>query len=114
MSTKHAALALCALIAMPMSAMAGLRGTPEGCDNYASNIQFLAGYRDKGWPIEQTAELVNTYDYSQWGDGKMTARQVVEMKGQFLKELSDLYGPEKGIKAENIYTNRYVSCMGSL
>lgn len=105
-------LILAALIVLPMSAMAGLKGTPEGCDNYASNIQFLATYRDKGWSIDQTAELVNTYDYSRWGDGKMTPRQVVEMKGHFLKELAELYGPEKGIKAENIYTNRYVSCMG--
>lgn len=114
MKTKNAALALCALTALPLSAMAGLKGTPEGCDNYASNIQFLAGYRDRGWPLKLTVELVNTYDYSKWGDGKMTAGEIKDMKTAFLREVAQLYGADKHVKADDIYTNRYVGCMGNL
>lgn len=101
---------LLCLMLLPLTALSG----PQECENYASNVSYLADYRDNGWPLKKTVAFVKGYDFSRWGDVPQAPERQQKIRVQFLKEVAQLYGPDKGTKADDIYTNRYVSCMETL
>lgn len=112
MSTNHAALALCALAALPMSAMAA-KATSDQCNNLAITVMAMASNRDEGVPFADLINEIRRSDLVKGGIAKEYATQD-NVRRLMVIEAVKVYHEDRFVSPENIYTNRYVACMGSL